>query len=154
MAALALLVFMAPSMVGWGQVASAIPSNGNSYVVAAYVDNKYYALPNGTQNGNTIAGSEITLNSVNKVNTSDASGKTWTLVEGTGTNSGQYYITYTSGSDTYYLYKNGTGATNVNFAVNKTSKNYWSFTVTSNGYTVAAVDRGSNKNQFLSKKLK
>jgi hypothetical protein len=144
LAAVALLVFMMPSMAGWGQVSSVAPANGNSYVVAAYVNSKYYALPNGTVNGGTIAGVEITLNSANKVNTSDATGKTWTLVEGTGTNSGQYYITYTSGSDTYYLYKNGTGASNHNFAVNKTSKNYWSFTVNETGYTVAAVDRGTN----------
>ena len=144
MAAFALLVFMTPSIAGWGQVSSAAPANGNSYVVAAYVNSKYYALPNGTVNGSTIQGVEIALNSANKVSTSDATGKTWTLVEGTGTNSGQYYITYTSGSDTYYLYKNGTGASNYNFAVNKTSKNYWSFTTNGTGYTVAAVDRGSN----------
>lgn len=144
MAALALLLFMMPSMVAWGQVQSAAPANGNSYVVAAYVNSKYYALPNGTVGGATITGVEITLNSVNKVSTSDATEKTWTLVEGTGTNAGQYYITYTSGSDTYYLYKNGTGNTNYNFAVNKTSKNYWSFTTNGTGYTVTAIGRGSN----------
>lgn len=144
LAALALLVFMMPCMTGWGQVSSVAPVDGNSYVVAAYVNNKYYALPNGTVNGGTIVGVEITLNSANKVSTSDASGKTWTLEEGTGTHSGQYYIKYTSGSDTYYLYKNGTGGTNYNFAVNKTSKNYWSFTTNGTGYTVTAIDRGSN----------
>ena len=144
MAALALLVFMMPGLAAWGQVQSVAPANGNNYVVAAYVNNKYYALPCTTTNGSTIAGVEITLNSLNMVNTSDASGKTWTLEEGTGTNAGQYYFKYTSGSNTYYLYKNGTGGSNYNFKVSTSSKNYWSFTTNGKGYTVAAVDRGSN----------
>ena len=142
LAALALLVGLTIPMGMWGQVSSATPTDGGNYVVAAYVNNKYYALPNGTVNGAQISGVEVTLNSANKVNTSDAEGKTWTLEEGTTT--GQFYIKYTSGSDTYYLYKNGTGASNYNFAVNKTSKNYWSFTTNGTGYTVAAIDRGSN----------
>lgn len=140
--ALMILISMPGKAVG--QVSSATPANGNSYVVAAYVNNKYYALPNGAVNGGTITGVEIQLNALNKVNTSVASGKTWTLEEGSGNYTGKYYIKYTSGSDTYYLYKNGTGNSNYNFAVNKTSKNYWSFTTNGTGYTVAAVDRGSN----------
>ena len=128
----------------WGQVVSAEPEDGKSYVIAAYISNKYYALPNGAVNGGTITGVEITLNSANKVNTSVASGKAWTLEEGTGDNAGQFYIQYKSGSDTYSLYKNGTGKSNYNFAVNKTSKNYWSFTQNGSGYTVTAVDRGTN----------
>ena len=130
----------------WGQVSSATPTNGGTYVVAAYVNNKYYALPNGTVNGSTIAGTEITLNVMNKVNTSTASGKTWTLEE--GTTSGQFYLKYTSGSDTYYLYKNGTGGSNYNFAVNKTNKNYWSFSPNGTGYTVTAIDRGTNNTKI------
>ena len=128
----------------WGQVSSVAPADGKSYVIAAYVNSKYYALPNGTVNGSTITGVEISLNKLNKVNTSDAAGKTWTLEEGTEGNAGKYYLTYTSGSDTYYLYKNGTGKNNYNFAINKTSKNYWSFTTNGTGYTVAANGRGDN----------
>ena len=128
----------------WGQVTSVAPENGKSYVVAAYINSKYYALPNGAVNGSTIAGTEISLNALNKVNTSVAAGNTWTLQEGTGTNAGKYYIKYTSGTDTYYLYKNGTKTTNYNFAVNKSSKNYWTFTTNGTGYTVTAVDRESN----------
>ena len=143
-AAFTLLVFMMPGLAAWGQVQSVAPANGNNYVVAAYVNNKYYALPCTTTNGSTIEGVEITLNSLNMVNTSDASGKTWTLEEGTGTNAGQYYFKYTSGGNTYYLYKNGTGGSNYNFKVSTSSKNYWSFTTNGKGYTVVAVDRGSN----------
>ena len=128
----------------WGQVSSAAPANGKSFVVAAYVSSKYYALPNGTVNGGQISGVEISLNSQNKVNTSDASGKTWTLEEGSGDNAGRYYFTYKVGNETYYLYKNGTGKTNYNFAVNKTSKNYWSFTNNGSGYTVTAIGSGDN----------
>ncbi|MBO5632320.1 MAG: hypothetical protein J5965_24955, partial [Aeriscardovia sp.] len=125
-------------------VSSVAPSNSGTYVVAAYVNSKYYALPNGTVSGATISGTEITLNALNKVNTSDASGKTWTLEEGTGDNAGKYYIKYTSSNKTYYLYKNGTGKTNYNFKVSEGYKNYWSFTTNGTGYTVAAVDRGEN----------
>lgn len=125
-------------------VASASPADGKSYVVAAYVNSKYYALPNGAVNGGTIAGAEISLNALNKVSTSAASGKTWTLEEGTGNNAGQYYLKYTSGDNTYYLYKNGTSTSNKNFKVSTGSKNYWSFTSGTGGYTVAAVDRGTN----------
>lgn len=141
---LAMVAVLATAFAGsaWGQVSSATPSNGKSYVIAAYASNKYYALPNGTVNGGTISGSEITLNSLNKVNSTDAAGKAWTLEE--GTTSGQFYIKYTDGGNTYYLYKNGTSTSNYNFAVNKTSKNYWSFTTNGTGYTLEAIDRGTN----------
>ena len=130
----------------WGAdpVASAAPGNNKEYVIAAYVNSKYYALPNGSVNGGTISGTEITLTAAGKVSASDATGKTWTMEVGTGDNAGKYYLKYQSGSDWYYLYKNGTGASNYNFAVNKTSKNYWSFTTNGTGYTVAASGRGSN----------
>lgn len=141
---LLLCALVAGSSCVWGQVASVAPADGGSYVIAAYVNSKYYALPNGTVNGGTIKGTEITLNAINKVSTSDATGKTWTLEEGTGNNAGKFYIKYTSSNKEYFLYKNGTGSSNHNFAVNMTSKNYWSFTTNGTGYTVAAVDRGTN----------
>ena len=125
-------------------VASVAPSNGKSYVVAAYVNSKYYALPNTATNGGTLSGTEISLNAINKVNTSVASGNTWTLEEGTDANAGKYYLKYTSGDNTYYLYKNGTSTSNKNFKVSTSYKNYWSFTSGTGGYTVAAVDRGTN----------
>ena len=143
-AALALLVFMTPTMAGWGQVSSVAPANGNSYVVAAYVNSKYYALPCQTTNGGQLTGVEVTLNTAGKVDPTNASGKTWTLEEGTGNNAGQYYFKYTNGSSTYYLYKNGTSTSNHNFKVSTGDKNYWSFTTNGTGYTVAAVDRGTN----------
>jgi len=133
-----------------GQVSSAAPQNGKSYVVAAYDNDKYWALPNTTTNGSTIQGVEVQLNSVDKVNTSDAAGKTWTLEE--GTTAGRFYIKYTSGNSTYYLYKNGTSTSNKNFKVSTGDKNYWEFTAvqpttSSNytGYQVKAIDRGSNR---------
>lgn len=131
------------TIAAFAQVSSATPTDGESYVVAAYVNSKYYALPNGTTNGSTIAGDEITLNALNKVNTATAADKTWTLEEDSE-NSGQFYLKYTSGVNTYYLYKNGTGGSNYNFKVSTGSKNYWSFTADGTGYTVAAVDRGTN----------
>ena len=130
------------SKSSWGQVASATPANGKSYVVAAYVNNKYYALPNKTTNGGTLAGKEITLNAINKVNIADASENTWILEE--GSTLGQFYLKYTSGGNTYYLYKNGTSTSNNNFKVSTTDKNYWSFTTNGTGYTVTAISRGSN----------
>ncbi len=148
-AALALLVFMTPSMAGWGQVSSVAPVDGNSYVVAAYVNNKYYALPNGTVNGNTITGVEITLNSLNKVSTSVAAGKTWTLESGTYNNTSGFRFKYTNGNKTYYLYKNGTGTGNYNFAVGETNKTLWSFTTNGTGYTVTAIDRGTTNNILI-----
>ncbi len=128
----------------WGQVSSQAPADGESYVIAVYSGSKYYALPNEAVNGTTISGVEIELNAYNKVSTTAAAGKTWTLEEGTDDNEGQYYFKYTSGGDTYYLYKNGTGKSNVNFKVSTGDKNYWSFATSGTGYIVTAVDRGSN----------
>ena len=139
-----LFVLIVGSGSAFGQVASVAPANNGSYVVAAYVNGKYYALPCTTTNGGTLAGVEISLNAGNKVNTSTASGKTWTLEEGSGNNAGKYYLKYTNGNNTYYLYKNGTSTSNNNFKVSTGDKNYWSFTANGTGYTVAAVDRGSN----------
>jgi len=143
---LLLCALIAGSSSVWAQVTSLAPADEGSYVIAAYVNSKYYALPNGAVGGGTIAGTEITLNAVNKVNTTDAAGLTWTLKKGTDANANFYHIEYTSGSDTYGLYKNGTGGTNYNFAVNKTSRTYWSFTANGTGYTVAAEDRGTTNN--------
>ncbi len=140
---LLLFALVAGSGSAWGQVASAVPENGKSYVVAAYVDNKYYAFPNKTSDGSIITGEEISLNYVGKVSTSDAIDITWTLEEGTGGNAGMFYLKYTSGNSTYYLYKNGTTTTNYNFKISTGYKNYWSFTTNGTGYTVAAIDRGT-----------
>ena len=91
-----LFVLIVGSGSAFGQVASVAPANNGSYVVAAYVNGKYYALPCTTTNGGTLAGVEISLNAGNKVNTSTASGKTWTLEEGSGNNAGKYYLKYTN----------------------------------------------------------
>ena len=128
----------------WAQIASVAPEDGKSYVVAAYVNSKYYALPATTSNGSTLSGVEITLNKLNKVNISVASGKTWTLEKGTGDNASYYNLKYTEDENTYYLYKNGTGKTNYNFKVSTDYYNYWSFTTNGTGYTVTAIDRGTN----------
>lgn len=145
-AAICTLIILFTLSIGemWGQVSSQAPADGESYVIAVYSGSKYYALPNGAVNGTTISGVEIELNAYNKVSTTAAAGKTWTLEEGTDDNEGQYYFKYTSGGDTYYLYKNGTGKSNVNFKVSTGDKNYWSFATSGTGYIVTAVDRGSN----------
>ena len=143
-AAVMLLTMISRPTRLWGQVSSAAPEDGKSYVVAAYVNSKYYAMPASSLGGGAISGTEITLNAANKVNTSVASGKTWTLQEGIGTDAGTYYLKCTISNETYYLYKNGTSASNHNFAVGKTNKNYWEFTTSGTAYVVTAKGRGTN----------
>ena len=141
-AAMVLIAGLFSTFVVRGQVSSASPSDGESYVIAAYVNSKYYALPNTTTNGGTLSGVEISLNAQNKVNTSVAAGKTWTLVKHPSEN--QYYLKYNSSGNDYFLYKNGTSGSNYNFKVSTGSQNYWSFTSNGTAYTVAAIDRGTN----------
>ena len=138
-----ILTFGVGNAWGAGAVASAAPSNNKEVVIAVYTNSKYYALPTGTVSSSTISGTEVTLDNAGKVSSANASGKVWTLEEGTGGNAGKYYFKYKSGSSTYYLYKNGTSDTNYKFAVGS-SKNYWSFTANGTGYTVTAIDRGNN----------
>lgn len=141
MAAIVLLLnlFMLP----WnavGQVATATATTGTEYVVACYVNNKYYALPH-VDGSNTYSGTEVTLNSINKVNTSTASSLSWTLTE--GSTSGQFYISYTSGNNTKYLTKSGTTGDNKKISTVNTASNdqYWEFTLNSgnNDYTVKSL---------------
>ena len=130
----------------WGAdpVATETATDGESYVVAAWTGSKYVALPNFTTAG-TPAGVDITVNASGKVTTADA--PEWTFTEGSTT--GQFYLTYTSGVTTYYLYKNGTKSTNYNIAGKSNGdKNYWSFTKSSNKYKVLAIDRGDNNTRF------
>lgn len=87
-----------------GQVSTATATDGNSYVVAYYANNTYYALPQGNS-ANVWDGTEVTLNNINKVSTSDAEDLAWTLTE--GTTSGTFYLTYGSGNSTKYLTKSG-----------------------------------------------
>ena len=130
----------------WGAdpVATETATDGESYVVAAWTGSKYVALPNFTTAG-TPAGVDITVNASGKVTTADA--PEWTFTEGSTT--GQFYLTYTSGVTTYYLYKNGTKSTNYNIAGKSNGdKNYWSFTKSSNKYKVLAIDRGDNNTRL------
>lgn len=130
----------------WGAdpVATETATDGESYVVAAWTGSKYVALPNFTT-GSTPAGVDITVNASGKVTTADA--PEWTFTEGSTT--GQFYLTYTSGVTTYYLYKNGTKKNNYNIAGKSNGdKNYWSFTKSSNKYKVLAIDRGSNNTRL------
>ena len=152
MAALALLVFMMPSLAGWGQVPSAAPANGYSYVVAYYANNKYYALPHGT-NASVWDATEVSLNSVNKVDETAAASLAWTLTE--GSTSGQFYLTYTSGTNTYYLYKNG-GTSNTNYNIKGTTsaseRHYWEFTLNTddnNSYAVKSLKANTGNTIYL-----
>lgn len=126
-------------------ISSATPANGQQYIVAYYDGTNYYALPHVT-NATTYNGTAVTLNAANKVSTADAADLAWTLVA--GTTASQYYLTYTQGSSTYYLYKNGTGKSNYNIKGSTSDKNYWTFTASETGYTVQAVGRGTN-NTYL-----
>ncbi len=129
----------------WGEAQpTAEAINGKSYIIAAYDNSssKYYALPLIT-NATTYSGTEVTVNNNGKVAEEDGL-PIWTLTENTSS-SGQYYISYKNTS-TYYLYKNGTSASNYNIKGGTSDKNYWSFTKTSDNkaYNIVAVDRGSN----------
>lgn len=145
-----LILFTLPE-TGWGQVSTATATNGNSYVVAYYANNKYYALPHGT-NASEWSGTEVTLNTINKVNTSTAASLAWTLTE--GSTLGQFYITYTSDNTTYYLYKNG-GTSNTNYNIKGTSstteRHYWDFSLNSgnNDYTVEALKSNIGNTKYL-----
>ena len=152
MAALALLVFMMPSLAGWGQVPTAIAEDGNSYVVAYYANNKYYALPQGTS-ASVWNATEVSLNSINKVDETVAASLAWTLTE--GSTSGQFYLTYTSGTNTYYLYKNG-GTSNTNYNIkgttNASERHYWEFTLNTddnNSYAVKSLKANTGTSIYL-----
>ena len=134
-------------------IATATATSGKNYVVAYYANNKYYALPHGT-NASVWDGTEVTLNGINKVNTTTAADLAWALTEGTTT--GQFYLSYTSGNTTYYLFKNGTTSnTNYNIKGNTNSdqKHYWEFSLNSgdNDYTVKSLksDQGSSTAIYL-----
>ena len=132
---LLLVALLVGSTSVWGQVATATATDGKTYVVAYYANSKYYALPHNTSAG-VLNGTEVTLNAINKVNTTIAASLSWTLTE--GTTAGQFYLSYTSGNKTYYLYKNGTTSnSNYNIKAKETSddKHYWEFTSTNSGNT-------------------
>ena len=121
------------STSAWAQVTTATATSGKQYVVAYYANSKYYALPHNTS-ASVLNGTEVTLNALNKVNTSTAASLSWTLTEGSTT--GQFYLTYTSSNKTYYLYKNGTTSNdNHNIKAKETSddKHYWQFTLANSG---------------------
>ena len=122
----------------WGQAATETATDGKSYVVTVYYNSKYYALPNGTNAGQWAA-TEVSVNANGRVTT--ATPPMWTFTE--GSTSGQFYLSYTSGNTTNYLYKNGTTNSNYNIK-GGSSKNYWAFTKSSNKYNVLAVGRGTN----------
>lgn len=131
----------------WGQVSTATATNAKQFVVAYYANSKYYALPHGTT-ASVWDGTEITLNSINKVNTNTASNLAWTLTEGSTT--GQFYLTYTSNNNTYYLYKNGqTSSTNYNIkgTTNTSERHYWEFSLKNDNnvsyYTVKSLKSGT-----------
>ena len=123
-----------------GQVSTATATDGNSYVVAYYANNTYYALPQGNS-ANVWDGTEVTLNNINKVSTSDAEDLAWTLTE--GTTSGTFYLTYGSGNSTKYLTKSGSTGNNNKLALATSSSNdhYWEFTMNTgnNNYTVKSL---------------
>ena len=130
----------------WGQATSQAPADGSTFVVTYYTNSTYYALPNTITGGSTLSSTTVSVNGSGQVTTENP--PTWTLEEGTGDNAGKYYLKFTSGNNTYYLYKNGTSSSNKNFAVGTTNKNYWSFATNGTGYTATAVDRGSNRTKI------
>jgi uncharacterized repeat protein (TIGR02543 family) len=149
-AAIAAILMMALPMKVWAttdQVTSQTATNNGEYVIAIYYNGDYYALPKAStmSSATTYAGTKLTLNSLGKVNTSDASDITWKLVENSNT-SGQFYIQQTINNTTYYLYKNGTtSSTNYNIKTVTSGQHYWTFAQQSNQYKTYTVksERGS-----------
>lgn len=127
----------------WAQVSTAVATDGKSYILAAYSNGKYYALPQITT-ATTYSGTEVTVGADGKV-ASKTGLPLWTLTVNPS-NATQFYLSYKNGTKTYHLYKNGTGATNYNIKGSESDMNYWTFTKSSDGkyYNVVAVGRGSN----------
>ena len=122
----------------WGQASTATATDGGTYVVTVYDNSTYYALPNNTTGGQWAA-TEVEVNGNGKVTTENP--PLWTFEE--GSTSGQFYLYYKNGDNTYYLYKNGNNSTNQNIAGKTGNKNYWQFTKNGNKYNVLAIGRGT-----------
>ena len=98
---LMLLTLSVGQMWGTDPVASQTPADGSTFVVVVHNGTKYYALPNTTTTSSTLAGVEVAVNGSGEVITENA--PTWTLTKGTGTNANNYWLSYKSGVNTYYL---------------------------------------------------
>ena len=154
-AAIAAILMMAQPGKVWAttdQVTSQTATNNGEYVIAIYYSGDYYALPGASTitASNTYSGTKLTLNTLGKVNTSDAAGITWKLVE--GTTSGQFKIQQTIDNTTKYLIKSGTtGSTNYKINTNTTAE-LWEFTQQSDTYhtySVKSLKTGATANLYL-----
>lgn len=127
----------------WAQVSTATATSGKSYILAAYKNGYYYALPH-VSSATTYDGTTVTVGNDGKVAAKDGL-PLWTLTVNPS-NEKQFYLSYTNASNTYYLYKNGTSTSNYNIKGHTSDKNYWEFSKSSDGnyYNVVAVDRGTN----------
>ena len=148
MAAIALLVFMAPSMVGWGQTYTLVSQlsglTEGTYCIAALNDGKYYTVPNTTINGQTFSCAEATY-------------ENGTLTPANG--HGQFILTAVSGiNNAYYLYNTdlqkylvATGSKKFGYVDNTSSDyGYWTFsTVSSGGFSGAFSVQHSSKTQYM-----
>ncbi len=135
----------------WGQVASATATSNGEYVVAVYNNSKYYALPNisSSTSASTFSGEEVSVNNSGEVTTKNP--PLWKLTVNPSDNA-QFYISYTSGGTTYYLYKNGTtSATNYNIKVVSSGQHYWTFTAgtSSNAGKYQVISKRSSANTAL-----
>ena len=109
-----------------------------------YITIQYYALPNisSSASASTFSGVEVSVNNSGEVTTENP--PLWKLTVNPSDNA-QFYISYTSGGTTYYLYKNGTkSATNYNIKVVSSGQHYWTFT--------AGTSSNAGKYQVISKR--
>lgn len=143
-AAMFVMLFTIGSGNVWGQVASATATSNREYVVAVYVNSKYYALPNisSSASASTFGGEEVSVNNSGEVTTKNP--PLWKLTVNPSDNT-QFYISYTSGGTEYYLYKHGTTSTsNYNIKVVSSGQHYWTFT--------AGTSSNAGKYQVISKR--
>lgn len=148
MAALALLVFMMPSMVAWGQTYTLVESlnslSQGTYCIAALNNGTYYTVPNTTINGQTFTCTEATF-----------SNNVLTPAE----NHGQFVFTSVTGvNNAFYIYNTSlgkylvaTGSKKFGYVDNtSTDYGYWTFsTVSSGGFSGAFSVQHSEKTQYM-----
>lgn len=129
---------------------SVAPANGKTVAIVAVTgtspNEKYYALPqiSSSASASTFNGVEISVNNSGYAVKKDGGAEvpTWTLVKNSS-NANQYYISYSAGASTYYLYKNGTSSSsNYNIKVVSSSQHYWTFATSGDGYSIKS-ERGS-----------
>ena len=114
---------------GYKLITSMSELTDGEYIIAGYMDSKYYAMPNNVTSGK-ISGSEITV--VSDYVTSSTTNLVWTI-----TKSGNYYTIF---DGTKYIYHSNGGVDGTNLAKGATSLYPWSISYDTSGFKLASVN--------------